>query len=151
MADSNSEIDTVLDEIDHAVRQTKVDGDIAITFQVGGHDSADVQPAEPDRRRDDELPLRPRALALDGALGLPDIGQNPPRALQVTRASVGQRHLPRGPLQQSRAEAILQSRNQPRDSRRRQAELPGRGGKTSQVGHGDKSLHGIDPVHPTIA
>ena len=83
MADPDGEIDAIFDEVDHAVGQTEVDADIAIALQVGGHDSADMQPAEPDRRRDDELSLRPRAFALDGALGLLDIGQDPPGTLQV--------------------------------------------------------------------
>jgi hypothetical protein len=151
MADPDREIDTILDEVDHAVGQTEVGADVGIALQVGGHDSANMQPAEPDRRRDDELSLRPRALALDGVLSLLDIGQNPPRPLQVTGACVGQRHLPRGPLQQPRAKAVLQRRNQPRDARRRQAKLARRGGKAPQVGHRDEGLHGIDPVHPTIA
>ncbi len=151
MADPDREIDAVLDEVDHAVGQPEVDADVAVALQVGGHHAADMQPAEADRRRDDELPLRPGALARDGVLRLPDIGQDPPRALQVARAGVGQRHLPRGPLQQPRAETVLQRGNQPRDARRRQAKPARRGGKTPQVGHGDESLHGIDPVHRIIA
>ena len=151
MADPDREIDAILDEVDHAVGQTEVDADIGVALQVGDHYSADVQPAEPYRRRDHELSLRPGAFALDGVLRLLDIGQDPPRPLQVTRAGVGQRHLPRGPLQQPRAETILQRRDQPRDARRRQAKPARRGSKTPQVGHGDKGLHGIDPVHRIIA
>ena len=83
MADPDREIDAVLDEVDHAIGQTEVDADVAVALQVGGHDPADMQPAEPDRRRDDELPLGTRALALDGVLRLLDIGQDPPRPLQV--------------------------------------------------------------------
>ena len=37
-------------------------------------------------------------------------------------------------------------------SREGYAHVEARGGrKTPQVGHGNKGLHGIDPVHPTIA
>ena len=151
MADPDREIDAILDEVDHAVGQAEVDADVGVALQVGDRYSADVEPAEPYRRRDHELSLRPGAFALDGVLRLPDIGQDPPRPLQVTRAGVGQRHLPRGPLQQPRAETILQRGDQPRDARRRQAKPARRGSKTPQVGHGDKGLHGIDPVHPIIA
>ena len=100
---------------------------------------------------DHEPALGACALALDGVLGFLDIGQDAAGALEIARAGVGQRHLPRGPLQKPRAKTVLQRGNQPRDARGRQAKLAGRGGKALQVGHGDKGVHGIDPVHRTIA
>src|SRR6185312_13620576 len=48
MTDPDREIDAVLDEIDHTIGQTKVDADIGVAFEIGGHDAADMQPAEPD-------------------------------------------------------------------------------------------------------
>ena len=106
-----------------------------------------MQAAEADRRRDHEPSARPRAFALDRLLGLLDIGQNAPGALEIARAGIGQRDFARGPLQQPRAEALLQRRDQPRHGRRRQPELARCGGKTLEVGHRDEGLHGVDPVH----
>ncbi|MGY4423342.1 hypothetical protein ACVWY2_005791 [Bradyrhizobium sp. JR6.1] len=145
------EVDAVLDEVDPAIRQPQVDANIGIAFEVGGHDRADMEPPEAERRRDHQAAFGAGALALYRVLGLLDVGKDPPRPLQVARAGVGQRHLPRGPLQQPRTEPLLQRRDQPRDGGRRQAELAGGGGKPLEVRHRDERLHGIDPVHGTIA
>ena len=89
--------------------------------------------------------------ACAGTFGLLDIGENATRAFQIAGADVGQRDRPRGPLQQPRAEAILQRRNQPGHAGGRQPELARRRGKTLEVGHRDKGLHGVDAIHNIIS
>jgi len=66
-----------------------------------------MEAPESDRRRDHQPSTRPRALAFGRTLGLLDIGENAPDTLQIPRADIGQRDLPRGPLQQPGAETIL--------------------------------------------
>ncbi len=106
-----------------------------------------MEAAESDRRRYHQSPARPGALALGGAFGLLDIGKDTPDPFQIARADIGQGHGARGPLQQPRAETLLQCRDRPGHPRGRQAELAGRGRKTLQIRNRDKGLHGIETVH----
>ena len=106
-----------------------------------------MKPAEADRGGNHQPSARPGALALGRAFGLLDIGEDAAGALQIARAGIGQRHRPRGPLQQPRAETVLQRRDQPRHARWRQAEFSRGRGEALQVGDGDKGLHGVDTVH----
>jgi len=94
---------------------------------------------------------RPRPLSLGRAFGFLDIGEDAPGALEIAGPDIGQRHGPRRPLQQPRAETLFQRRDQPRHRRGRQAELARRGRKTLEVGDSDKGLHGVDAVHSIIA
>ena len=73
-----------------------------------------MEAAEADRRGDHEPPARPGAFALDRLLGLLDIRQDTPGALEIARTGIGQSHLACGPLQQPRAETLLQRGDQPR-------------------------------------
>ena len=87
-----------------------------------------MEAAEPDRRRHHQPPARPGALPFARTLGLLDIGKGyaaPAPGGERVPTSV-KRHRARGPLQQPRAEALLQRRDQPGHPRRRQAELAGR-------------------------
>ena len=117
MADSDREIDAVFDQIDHAVRQSQFAGDLGIAGQIRRHHGTDMEAPESDRRRHHQPSARPRPLRLRRAFGFLDIGEYPSDTFQIARADVGQRDLPRGPLQQPRAETILQRRNQPRHAR----------------------------------
>ena len=110
-----------------------------------------MEASEAHRRGDHQPSARQRALALGGAFGLLDITENAPHPLQVARADIGQRDLPCGPLQQPRAKAFLQRRNQPRHRRRRQPELARRRRKPLQVGDRDKGLHGVEAIHGFIS
>src|SRR6476646_3027311 len=143
MAYPDREIDPVFDQIDHAVRQSQFARDLGITCQIGRHHRADMEAPESDRRRDHQPSARPRPLRLRRAFGFLDIGENPPDPFQIARADIGQRHLPRGPLQQPRAETFLQRRDQPRHARGRQPEFAGGRRKPLKVGHRDKGLHGV--------
>jgi hypothetical protein len=151
MADPDGKIDAVFDQIDHAVRQPQFAGYLGITLQIRRHDRTDVQAAESDRRRHHQPPARPDTFALGSPLGFLDIGENTACALQIAGADIGQRHLPRGPLQQPRAETLLQRRDQPRHARGRQPKLARRRRKTLEVGHRDKGLHGVDAIHGIIS
>jgi hypothetical protein len=62
-----------------------------------------MQPAEADRRRDHEPAARPVAFLPRGAVGLLDVGEDAPDALQVARTDVGEGDQPRCPLCNSRA------------------------------------------------
>jgi hypothetical protein len=75
-----------------------------------------VDAPEPDRRRYDQAPARPGALGLGGLLGLLDIGQDLPGALQIARTDIRQHDRPRGPLQKPDADVIFQSGNQSGDA-----------------------------------
>ncbi|MFK4585698.1 hypothetical protein ABIF55_001112 [Bradyrhizobium diazoefficiens] len=111
----------------------------------------DMQPAEADWRRHHQTSARPVTLFPRRAVGLLDIGENAPRALQIACADIGQRHLPRGPLQQPGAEMLFQRRDQPRHRRGRQVQLARRRRKAAQIGNGDEHVHGFQAVHGIIS
>ena len=151
MADPDREIDAVFDQVDHAIRQPQLTGDLRIAGQIGRHDRADMEAAKANRRRDHQPSTRPRPFALRRTFGLLDIGEDAPDTFQIARADIGQRHRARGPLQQPRPETILQRRHQPCDRRRRQPQSARRRRKTPEVGHRDKGLHGIQAIHGIIS
>ncbi len=114
MADSNREIDAVFHQIDHAIRQPQIAGHSGINLQIFRHDRTDMETPEPDRRRDYQPAARRRPLVLRRIFGFLDITENAARAFQVARTDIGQRHRPRGPLQQPRAKMLFQRGDQPR-------------------------------------
>ena len=110
-----------------------------------------MEAAEPDRRRHHQPAARPGALALDRVFGFLDIGKDASRPLQIAGADIGQAHRACGPLQQPRAEALFQRRDQPGDARGRQPELAGGRRKALQVRNRDKGLHRVETVHDIIS
>ena len=151
MADPHRDVDGIFHEIDEVVRQPQFAGDLGIALEVGDHDRPDMEAAEADRRRHHQPPARPVALLPCRAVGLLDIGENATRALEIARADVGQGHLSGGPLQQPRAEMLLQRRDQPRHRGRGQPQLSCRGREAAQIGDGDEDMHGFEAVHGIIA
>ena len=152
MADPDREIDAVFHQIDHAVRQPQ--------FGRRPPDSAADRPTStgltwrrpnPSGAETTSRPLgrvrSPSAAPSASSTSAKDA----PGALQIAGAGIGQRHRPRGPLQQPRAEALLQRRDQPRHRRRRQAELARRRRKALQIGDGDEGLHGVETIHGIIS
>ena len=115
MADPHREIDAVFHQIDHAVRQAQFAADVGIALQIRRHHRADMEAPKTDRRGDHEPPARLGAFGLRGNFGFLDVRKDAAGALQIARPYVGQRHRARGPLQQPRAEAILQCGDQPGD------------------------------------
>jgi hypothetical protein len=98
MTDPDRKVDAVFHQVDHAVGQPQLAGDIGIAQQVGRHHGTDVQASELDRRRDRQPPARPDAFALHRSFGFLDIGEDGSDALEIARADIGQRHRPGGPL-----------------------------------------------------
>ncbi len=66
----------VIDEMEIAVGQDQSDVDLGPSGEKVDDDREDVQPAEGDRRRDDEAALRPRVGARRCALGFADFLKN---------------------------------------------------------------------------
>ena len=151
MADPDREIDAVFHQVDHAVRQAQFAADVGITLQIRRHHRADMEAAEPDRRGDHEPPARLDPFGLRGNFGFLDIGKDAARALQIAGPCVGQRHRTGGPLQQPRAETLLQRRNQPRHVGWRQAEFAGGRRKACEIGDRDKGGHGVEAIHGIVS
>ena len=147
MADSYREIDAVFHQVDDAVRQAQFATDVGIALQIRRHHRADVNAPKADRRGDYQPPARRRALGLRGNFGFLDVGEDAAGTLQIAGADIGQRHRARGPLQEPRAETILQCRDHPRHVRWREAELAGGRRKALEVGDRDKGGHGVDAIH----
>src|SRR5258708_12932752 len=82
------EIDTVFDQIDHAVRQSQFARDLGITCQIGRQHRTDMEAPESDRRRDHQPSPRPRPLPLPRAFAFLAIPETPPDPFQVARADV---------------------------------------------------------------
>jgi hypothetical protein len=74
-----------------------------------------VKPAEHHRSGDDEPSGGRGLLGLSNALGLVDIGQDAPGALEEARAGLGQADGAGGALQEQDAEPLLEPGDEARD------------------------------------
>jgi hypothetical protein len=151
MADPHRAIDAVLDQIDHAIRQTQFAAHVRIALEIARDQRRDMKASEPDRCRHHQPPAGRRPLGLRRGFGLLDVGEDAPGPLEITCADIGQHHRSRGPLQQPCAEALFQRRDQPRHAGRRQPQFARRGREPLQVGNQHKGLHGVDAIHGIIS
>src|SRR5690606_20887461 len=95
-------------------------------------------------------PQHARELARMGAcdrLGLVDLLEDAPHAGQVRMARLGQREPTRGPLQQARAEVVLEIGHEARDDRRRHVERARRRGEAALVHDLLEHPHREETVH----
>ena len=121
-ADPHRDIDMRLDQIDHLVGQHQPDRHIGIGGEEGVDDRRDVELAEHDRRGDQQFAARGAILAARGALGIPEIVEQPPGDRDERLAGLGQDQLAAGAHEQLRAEMRLQVRHAPADRGQRRVQ-----------------------------
>ena len=90
LADPHGEVDMVFGETDDAVVEHQPDVDLGIGLEELDDDRQHMQPAEHQRRGDDEVALRRGIFARRGALGLRDIVEDAPRRGDVVAAGIGE-------------------------------------------------------------
>ena len=150
IADAKGDVDALLDQIDDAVAEEQFGPQLRICRQIFADQGTDMDLAENIGRRDHDPPARFAALTLGHQLGLLEIGENAPRAVEKTLARVGEAHSPCGAVQQPDAETLLQRRDMTGRRRGGDAE-PARGRrKAALVGDGDEDAYGFEAVHEII-
>jgi hypothetical protein len=146
-ADAHRRVDALLDQVPEAITEDELPRHGGVHIQVGGHHGREVEATEHARRRHDEAPGRDAALGLRGALGLCDIREDAPSALEEAAPCIGERHRARRALQEPRSQVLLEGGHLPRDDRGREPEAPRGRCKPAQLGDGDEDGHGLKAVH----
>ena len=88
----------VFQQIDQRSARDDPDVDVGIGFEKLDHDRQDMQPAEHDRRGDDQVASRRAVFARRGALGFSDVFEDALAGRDVGSARIGQRQAPAGPV-----------------------------------------------------
>ena len=84
-------------------------------------------------------------------LGLVELGQHMADPSEVGLADVGEREMPRGSMEQSRAEVRFEVGDEARRDRRREIELARRACEAAFVDDAGEHAHGIQSVHEILA
>jgi hypothetical protein len=145
--DADHKVIALLDHVDEAVGQGKLDLDTRIARHEVDDRRRQVQLPERHRAVD---PEQPRGLELMlRQLGRGDLvfGEDPPTALEERGAGAGDREPPGGAVHQLRAEIPLQGRHPFADQRTRKAQLLGGVVEAAHLDQGDERLHPRNPVH----
>ena len=80
-------------------------------------------------------------------VGFVGVGEDAPRAFEVSRPGVGDAYEASRPTEQSDAQALFQRRDSPSHCRRGEAEAARAARETLLLGYGDKHGHEMEAVH----
>ena len=140
------DIKALLDDVDGALSHAQVDLHVGIGREEFSHHRPDelhnmgrgINPQRAARRR------------LQGAgdvVGLLDIGKDLDGAVVIGPAHLGQADLPRGAVEQPRAEPVLQRLDMVAHHRRRHVEPASGRGKSAAIRHPDEGRQTGQPIH----
>jgi hypothetical protein len=132
--DAQRQIEAAADQLDRLIAQMQVDRDLRIGVEEIGKRRRHVLDAEGHRRRHSYPAARRRRLRQCLRLDRLRIGQDLGRAHRQDAPGFGQRQSARGAVEQTFAEAALQSRNCLGDGRLREVELGSGAGKGAGFG-----------------
>jgi hypothetical protein len=143
-ADAYRNVDTFLDEIFRPVAQTDVEVDPRMFAYEWFEPGQDALNAQPDRQTDAERAARLVPLLNETRFRFVKLLEGMPRALEVPLAAIRQCHPPRGSVEQSDAQVLLEPRDRPTDRGHRQREVARRAREASHLGHVDEDLDIVD-------
>jgi len=106
-----------------------------------------MQPAEQQRRRDDQLAPRVRVRARGRALCLVDLLEDLPARRDVVAARVGERELARRAREQARLEMGFEVRELAAHGSEGDLQPAPGAGQAAGVYDGNKDAHGVEAVH----
>ncbi len=139
------EIDSLLDEVDHAVQEQHARPHAVMLGQERLQHRHQLQAPEQFRRGERDRPFQPSG---PGArLRLSKLGEHPAIDGGLALAERRRLHPTRRPVQEPFAETGLQDGDRARDGGGRAPELARRGGERSFVDRGDEQGHGVEPIH----
>jgi hypothetical protein len=134
------EVESLLDEIDHASRHRHIDRNLGILRRELRNGLGDLQ-RHRRRRVEPQRPARLRLQLLGGLLGVVDSRQDTNAAIVIGLTSLGHADASRGPIEQAHAESVLCRLNVQGDGARRHVEGARRASKAATVDHLHKRCH----------
>jgi len=146
-ADAHGGVDALLHEIDEAVGELQVDGDLRVAGEETGQRRRQVALAEQNGPADDELARRRGLEAGQGGLRLLDVAEDALAAGIVGVAALGQRQPPGGAVEQAGAELLLERGELPAHRGERRAERASGGRQAAGLHHAGERRHGREPIH----
>ncbi len=145
--DTYREIETFIDQIDHAVAQQKLDGNLGKARGEVGYRRRQLQHPEGRRGIDAQLSARSRLQVAGGLLGFLEIGQDPRAALIIGAADFREAKLAGGAVQQARPKPLLQRLDVLADHAGGVMKPRRSAGKASALHHLGEDPHALEAVH----
>ncbi len=147
IGDAQSHIEAVTHDIDEGIRQREINGDLRVFLEKAHEMRCDMQAPERGRRGDAQGPARHM-----GALGNPGLrlvhrAENRDNPLLEATPRIGQHDLPRGALEQTRAEPLFQALDALGNDRRGQTQFARRLRHRARGGDAREDFEIAQPVH----
>lgn len=151
LADSDREVDALLDHVGEAVVHDEIDADLRVAVGKSLQPRHDVQPPEHDRHGEAQRARGLPLAAADSGFGLGQRLKGAQRMFVEVPAILGQRERAGSAGDEARPEMLLQRRDLPADRRLRRVEL-GRNRREAACFHdADESPHGREDVRHRYA
>ena len=109
MADANRDVDSLLDQIGHAIEQQELDLDLAIVFDELADDRRDVQASKQRRGGHPQPPARGCTFSCGRLLDVFELSQQTLARDEEPLPGIGRGEPPRGALNQPGTEAPFQA------------------------------------------
>lgn len=143
-ADTNRQIEAVLDDVGHAVGEAHFYLHVRPGFQIGVEQRQDHAAPEGIRQGKPQHPARRAAGLADGRLRGVDGGQNLHTLIVQCTAFIGQAQVARGAVEQAHAKAVFQTHDGLAGRRARKPHGLAARDKAGTVDHGHEDQHFIE-------
>ena len=150
MADADRNIDSLLDQIGHPVRQQQLGCDLRVACHELAEQRRDVHSPENLRRGNDEATHGFATLALRHLFGFFEVSQNAPAPFQKSQSGIGQADHAGCPVQEAHPQPLLERRDMACDGRGREAQLASRRREAIAVRDRDKRRDGVKTIHSSV-
>jgi hypothetical protein len=147
LADTQREIDMLIEKIDDAVDQHHLDIDLAIGLEELRHDRDEMETAEHDRRGQDEFAPGRAVFAGRRPFRFAKIVQNAPTRLEVLTTGVRQGDLPGRAIEQLHPQCLFELGHFPAHGRQRHTQAARGRGEALRLHHYGEYRHRLEPVH----
>ena len=148
--DAQRDVVTFVGQVDQAVADGQVDGQVGIAGHEIGQRRGDVHGAESHRRTDFQFAARFLVQARNGRVGQAQLFQYAVAMLEKCLADIGQAQAARAPVQQAHTQVALQTGNGLAHPRLGDIEATCCFGKTAYLDHVSEEQHVVDVVHDVI-
>ncbi len=149
-AEPHGDVDALFDQIDVTVREGEAQSDVRIFSLKRAEQRHHFQPAERHRHIDAQIAGYFLPGLLEHQLGLFDVGQGMPAALEKRRAVLGQGDAAGGAGEEPRAGLFFQPLDRVADPGLGDAEISGGAHEALALGHFDEDRERAQVGHPPI-
>jgi len=147
VAQGDDHVEPVLQQVGAMLGQRQVELHLRVTLGIAAGQRGQQLDAEPGDRVHAQAAAWLDARTAGLQLGLLELGEDLPAALDIARAGFAQGQAPCGAVQQPGLQVVFQLRDQPRHLCGRHAALLGGSGERAGIDDPDKGPHGVHQVH----